>query len=593
MQIIVLGSILLSVMFLVVYGAGIYSWSVLLAAVCLLVVSVIAGRRQRVEEISGGGLRRQYAAVYVAIIGFTLLMLLPLPKSLTVVTGNARYQQNCVAAEIVDQAVELGACGPIHYMFSTTRNRAGTLRVLLLIVAVFSMFSAAQMLSLKSRLICLNLLVLLGVTVAVLGYLSYSVFPQDNRLWWLFSVAKSTHRHSAGCFLNINHYAGFVALFGIGALGTALVNLRARRWWLALFAFVAAGVMCAAVTTATSRGALLALGSGLSVLFVMVVFQTRGWLRIAVVSLLMLVMVGGVMLAFNSPKVRARIVSLRHPESDPGGSPRLNAWGGAWRLWKSYPVVGVGANAFRFGYLQTKDTQNRKYRRFAENEVLQVLSEGGVVGIALVLLLLLSLLWVLFGGILQAVKLGGGAGDSGDSGIVGTMAGCGMAVLATALAHSMFDFILHLPLYAMAVALFVGLSVYQPQPLKSLRRAVVLSLVVALCLLPLLKPLTYYDRDSYTITASNNQLARLMMWSPMNTVVWRRLGANLKKIGTPEADRLVAKILKQVTEYDPTNFTVWINLGEWQLSHGDKAGAKISFTKAKSIRSWAPVPKLD
>ncbi len=383
-------------------------------------------------------------------------------------------------------------------------------------------------------------------------------------------------------------------MLSIAALGVTVLNVRAKRWGLAVLTAISTLVMSGFAATATSRGALIALAAGLFTLAFLVLFRTKGRVRIGGFILIALVVIVGVALGLNNPKVRDRVASLRHPYSDPGGNPRLNAWAGATRLWKSYPVIGVGANAFRFGYLQHKDTENRKPRRFAENEVLQILSEGGILGMCLSLLLLFSILRVLFRNIQKSKKQNPtSVAESLDKDVDNSsVAVCAIAVLVTAGAHSMFDFILHLPLYAIVLATIVGAGATLRQDHKLYRAAIILTLLVAIGLIPLLKPLTKYDKDGYVISASNDQLAKLLTWTPTNTMVLRRLAASIRRINKSETDVFAEEILIKISEYDPTNFKSWINLGNILLKRGDKIGAKECFDKATEIRCWAPVPKI-
>ena len=596
MQVVLLMSVVLSVIFLTVYGAGIYPWSVLLVAVCLSGITCFCVYRKSCSAVAMiyGGRRSFYRVVFIAIVGFILLTLVPLPKPVTIITGATRYKQNCTAAEIIDRAVKLDICKPVPYWFSTTRNRAGTLRILLLLAAVFSAFEAVQLLSWRNRMIYLHIMVVLGLIVAVLGYFSFAVWPQGNKFWWLFSAVKSYNRYPVGGFLNINHYAGFTALLAIMAFGLAAVNLFAKHWGGSIFTFISALIMSGMIANATSRGALVAFGVGIFVLGILVLAKARGGTRLIALSLIALAIITTVTIGFRNPKVRERIALLRHPYSDPGGNPRLNAWAGAFHLWKSYPLIGVGANAFKYGYLQHKDTHRRAYRRFAENEFFQILSEGGVIGIGLASVMLFAILNVLFRNIYH--KYGDNSVVKGES--VGCIDNrmisiCAVAVLATAGAHSMFDFILHLPLYAILLATIISACMPVQETTNWRKTSVTLMFMIAISLIPLLKPLTKFDKDGFVITADNNRLAKLFIWSPTNTVLWRRFGARIQRGNTPETKSLAKDILEQVTVYDPTNFNVWINLGKFRLKEGDKSGAKECFDRAKSIRIWAAVPKIE
>ncbi len=625
MQIILLLTTLISIAFLTIYRAGMSSWSLLLVATILSGVTCLAyflktkksntkkkcsvgrpspqgGKPQSKQRDSANATKDQRPTchavatkceggrpatknlfslplLHVAIIIFILLTLIPLPKPLTIVTGAERYRQNVVAEELIEKAEKLEICKPSFSTFSITRNRAGTMRVLLLIVAMYGIFEAVRHLSLRNRIIYLHILIALGLVVAVAGHLSCSIYPQGEKLWWLFSVPPF-HRPPVGCFLNANHYAGFIAILSITALGCTVMNIRSRRWILAALTTSATFVMVFFVIISASRGAILALSAGLFSMVIAFVIHLKGRTRLISIFAIIICVAIGTLFALQNEKVCSRISTLRHPHSDSGVQPRLAAWGGALRLWTHYPVLGVGANAFRFTYPQHKTTEFRAYRRFAENEFLHILAEGGLTGLILTSLLLL----------LIASKLRQSAASTT---IENSLVICVIGVIITGVAHASVDFILHLPLYAVMLASIIATGIRKDPPQKYQRTAIVMTLVICFGLMPLTTSMTKYDNSGYIVTASNDKLASLMRWSPTNPQVLRRFGANIAQLETPATDRLSEEFLEQAAKYDPGNFNIWIKLGKLRLKSNNKSGAKEAFSKATAIRSWAPVPKID
>jgi len=585
MQIILLFTTLASIIFLTIYGAGMYSWSLLLATTALAGTTCLTwflrtrGCKLEGEDQAAAKGGSALSIIHIAIIVFILLTLLPLPKSLTIVTGRERYKQNIATTELLEKAESLEVCQPSLRLFSITRNRAGTMRVLLLVVAMYSLFEAVRLLSPRNRIIYLHILISIGVIVAIAGYLSYAVYPQGNKLWWMFSVPPF-FRPPVGCFLNANHYAGFIAMLSIAALGITVINIRTKHWILAVFTITAAVIMAFFVMISASRGAMLALSAGLFSLVAAFVVHLNGRMRIISVSVVIIVIGIGTIFAFQNDKIRSRISTLRHPYSDSGVRPRLAAWGGALRLWTHYPVMGVGANAFRVTYPQHKNSQFRAYRRFAENEFLHILAEGGLVGIILLGLLILSIITALR----QSLH---------SPPLENSLAICAVAVLIAGAAHASVDFILHLPLYAITVASIIAAGTKAPPNNKSHRNAIVLTLIICLGLIPLTRPMTEYDTGGYIVSASNDKLATLMTWSPTNSQVLRKFGANIAQRNMPETDVLSEVFLERAAEYDPNDFNIWIKLGKLRLKRNNTSGAKEAFKKATAIRSWAPVPKID
>ncbi len=566
------------ILFLLVYGAGNYAWTVLVSAIPLALAAFLTACRTPGHVADGETHRSLYPAIFMVIIGFIVLTLLPLPKPLTIVTGANRYSQNQTAAEVLESAASLGVCECPRLFFSTTRNRAGSLRVLALLILVFGAFEAVRLLPSQHRQHFVHLLILIGCVVAVLGYLSSAVYPQGNRLWWWFHVPPFP-RKPVGGFFNANHYAGFIAMLSVTSLGAAIADFRKRHWLWSSVALGAALTMAVCVVLSASRGAILAWTAGVMMLTVITASRLRGRLRIGGFLVISIAILVGAAAMFQNDNARARMSTLRHPVTDSSVQPRLSAWKGALRLWTHYPLIGAGANAFRFTYPQHKDAQHRAYRRFAENEVLHILAEGGIVGLALAGALIVSVVRLLKRRVLSA---------SNESGI----AICSVAALIVGLVHGSVDFILHLPLYSMTLASILALGTEYTAPSSSRKSAIAAALFLALLLIPLTVPMSKYDSSGYIPTASAQRVASLLTWAPTNPQLWRRFGAVVSRQKTAETARLAERCLEVASQYDPCNFNVWIQLGKRRLACGDRQGAQEAFDRATAIRSWAPVPKL-
>ena len=589
MQTLLLLSALASLLFLTIYGAGIYAWTLAACAIPLTAAGLIFLIRKqkqhsgiqadsrpskpapKTKSNSTADARKLrlpgVPALHLAILLFLLLTLLPLPLPITRITGNLRYRQNKSVTELVDQAAQSGIIKkqPVP-LFSTSRNRAGTLRMLLFAATVFSAFTAVSLLSRPKRRIFLVTVILLGIATAVLGYISYAVFPEGNRLWWIFTVPPF-HRPPVGSFLNLNHYAGFIALIAVAAAGLAAESLFGGKPWRALPSAIAALIIAAFVIVSASRGATLALGAGLAFLGIYAVARLHGPLRLAAIGTCLLVAIAAGALVLHSPKAHRRLATLRHPLTDYSVRPRLSAWQGAFKVWQHYPVIGTGANAFRFTYPQYKDKQFRAFRRFAENEPLHILAEGGLFGLVLIMLLLAAVV---------------------------SMRPLPAAVLVTALAHTSVDFIFHLPLYAITLAMLLAAGKPANEKDSPRFQIAALAATLALCLglLPLMQPLSNYDAAGYVVSVRPDKLARLLSWSPTNAAIYRRLAADCIAANQPASLATAEKLLEKAVDYDPTDFNIRIALGKLRLQRGDRQGAIEAFNAAKAIRSWAPVPKI-
>jgi|SRR5262245_5301732 len=197
-----------------------------------------------------------------------------------------------------------------------------------------------------------------------------------------------------GAGLNPNQLGQNLCVAVVLALGLAAAN---RRWPppIAKVAALAAAAGCAAGLFLTvSREALL----GLAVSMLVAPFAIGRGRRTAAVVLSAAVLLGTVawFTTVASPDDVARIT---HPEAN-GGSGREDLWRMGWRMTKAHPVTGVGVGNFRVDSVNyliepgavIRDEYILDTPLVAHNIYLQVLSELGVVGLTLfVLLLLLSL----------------------------------------------------------------------------------------------------------------------------------------------------------------------------------------------------------
>jgi O-antigen ligase len=197
-----------------------------------------------------------------------------------------------------------------------------------------------------------------------------------------------------GAGLNPNQLGQLLAVAVVLAVGLAAAN---RRWppTLAKIAALAAAAGCAAGLFLTvSREALLGLGVSLLV----APFVVGRGRRAGAVLLSALVLVAAVGW-FSAVASQNDFERITHPESA-GGSGREDLWRMGWRMTKDHPVTGVGVGNFRVesaDYLiqpgaVVRDEYILDTPLVAHNIYLQVLSELGVVGLTLfVLILCLSL----------------------------------------------------------------------------------------------------------------------------------------------------------------------------------------------------------
>jgi O-antigen ligase len=256
-----------------------------------------------------------------------------------------------------------------------------------------------------------------------------------------------------GSFVNHNHFAGLLEMGALLAAGIAMGAARGARLVSSRaisFAGVALGLATAHLAS-RSRGGLVALAGGallfalppLSGAFGWRTGRKHSWLRAA----LFLVAILGFGLAVIPATTREYLGTIVNGPVDFSGEYRIDMAKASLRLAAAHPWVGCGLGAyadaippFKHGYGYTRTTH-------AESDVLEFLSEGGLLGLATLVLLAMSVL--------------GGLGDrmthGRDAFRKGIAAGAGAAAGAL-LVHSFFDFNLHIPANALVFGSLLGLA---------------------------------------------------------------------------------------------------------------------------------------
>jgi O-antigen ligase len=516
-----------------------------------------------------------------AILLLTLLTTLPLPPLLDPLIGGLRANQNHNATILLREAARLGFFDPGDPWFSLTRNKAGTLRMVLLLAAVFGTALCASALPRQSRKAHLVFLAWVGAIIALGGYIGQWVIPQGNTLWWTLEVPASLPG-PVGCFINRNHFGGFVAILCPVALALTDDAFRRRKWLTGAVMTLLAATMMFALLHSLSRGSIVAFlaGSGLTALWI--VFRrslTAGILCLVVAS----VVAGTVYM--KNPQLQTRLAELRHPFESGSGQTRILEWRESLRTALHYPLIGAGANGLRMVYPLHRTTSG-KWLVNAENEYVQLLAEGGLVGL-------------LLAGTLAIATLRRITRSHDPDARILRVAVIGAVV--TAAVHCAFDFPAHLPLYAVVLASLVGL-LFDPPDTRELARTRLFRLapacigVTAAALLAL-GPLSSLQRlDSYDLLGESSppDLQRAIVWAPTSWHAWYMSGRTACEQGLA-ANRLDLcvfgeTLMSHAGRCDPMNYRLWYDIGQTRLALKQYTEADAAFAHARALRPWLHPP---
>ena len=297
-----------------------------------------------------------------------------------------------------------------------------------------------------------------GVAVALCGLVARLVC--GDKLYCTYSVPTIA---PFGPFVSKNHFAGYVEMTALVAIGVATgVSDQARTGperlsWIdsphaarVLLAWIAPVILVLAVPVSLSRGGVLSLAAGI-LAFVLIRAggrargnrsATRLWPGLAALVL------GAVGLAFIlPPAARTRLVTLGGIAADPSGAYRLAVWKDSLRLAASSPGLGSGFGTYADAIPRFKTAAGDLRVEHAENDYLEVLGEGGAAGA----LLLVALGCALVGPGLRRIR-------EETHRVPRALRAGALAGVVALLVHSSFDFNLRIPSNALLFAMLAALA---------------------------------------------------------------------------------------------------------------------------------------
>jgi len=266
-----------------------------------------------------------------------------------------------------------------------------------------------------------------------------------------------------GSFVSKNHFAGYVEMATLLAAGLAWgLADEARRSSAALSwvgsaragrVVVAAGVTLAlglAALLSMSRGGAVSLAAGALVLVGLRAFvrrKTAPSRRLLGMGLVLVALATAA--AFALPEdARARLATLAGMGHDNSGQFRLGAWSDTLRLVARSPILGHGFGAYAEALPPVKTGRGYVTVEHAESDVLELLAEGGLVGLLLAAAATALLARAVARGLArQTDRLRRGLG-------LGAAAGA-----AALLVHSAIDFNLRIPSNALLFAFLCALAI--------------------------------------------------------------------------------------------------------------------------------------
>jgi O-antigen ligase len=269
--------------------------------------------------------------------------------------------------------------------------------------------------------------------------------------------------------LSVGLGAGLASEARRGPGSLSWIESRRARWVVA--AWGASAMLILAVPVCLSRGGVVSLGAGL-VAFVGLRLWSRRDAWFSARRLLAVGAAGALLLVSVLPtEARDRVLTLAGVTSDQSGAYRLAVWRDTLRLVGSNPWLGSGFGAYQDALPRFKTAAGELSVEHAENDLLELLAEGGLVAATLVVALVTLVLT-------RGLRGATGASQGLARGLV-TGAVAGLVAIGI---HSAFDFNLRIPsnalLCAVLVAVVLGVTTEEAAPPAP--RAAVLAVVLTL-----------------------------------------------------------------------------------------------------------------
>jgi O-antigen ligase len=323
----------------------------------------------------------------------------------------------------------------VQLMLNRTAYWAATYaETLLYATYALALISSAWAFSRESNLrIFAWTLVVFGAAYAMFAVIQQLTSPQE--LYWVLKPRSGGNVY--GSYVNHNHFAGLMEMLTPFPIVLAFRDRVSTRQRIALLSCGA--LMATAIVMSQSRGGTVALLVQLIFLGILLRVEGRASRRIQVAGLVLaiILLIGWV----GADRIISR---WSEPIADPV---RAGVLKDAPHMWMQHPLLGWGLGAFPTVYPHFRSYVTEYFVNQAHNDLLQVLLETGLLGLA-------AALWFLFE--MYRAGLAGASKTRLDF--------CSAARMASAIGctgivvHSFTDFNLHIPANTLVFFVLAGVA---------------------------------------------------------------------------------------------------------------------------------------
>lgn len=292
----------------------------------------------------------------------------------------------------------------------------------------------------------------IGVALALYGFaiaafaLLQGLTP-NGKLYWVRQPQLGGWIY--GPYVNHNHYAGIMELLVPIPLVISLSHLTGQKERMA--AGVAAAVMAGTIFLSGSRGGMLSLFVELALLTA-VIFRRKRKVRIGIAAVTFFILLLAIVSWLGGAELTTRLSSIaREAHGEISGGIRLSIDRDTLGMFAQKPILGWGLGTFPVVYPQFRSFYTNFFINEAHNDYLQLLSETGLAGFAIMLWFIVAL----YRRALRKI-------ENWNSEVTGALTLACLLGVTGILVHSLFDFNLQIPANAAFFYVYCGVAAAPP-----------------------------------------------------------------------------------------------------------------------------------
>lgn len=293
----------------------------------------------------------------------------------------------------------------------------------------------------KQILNILNTIIFLGLAISLFGIIQKYTYANLGKVYWFDNVGSAAAPF--GPFANRNHFAGYITMVIPLAIGYLFTDIKFSK---KVFYLSVALVMSVALLLSFSRGGVIVLLFTLLFMALLVSFKKSLLSKNIFIGVVFFLIIFLAPVMFGPDLAKKRLLGVMQMHK---GLPILGhgyPWYDILRIWLDFPIFGTGLGTFAHISSQYKTVPAQVRFLYAHNDYLQLLSEVGIIGVAIIFVF-----FVLY--FKELLKMWFARRNTEIAGLVLG----GIAALWAMLLYSLLDFNLHIPANALLFFIIMAL----------------------------------------------------------------------------------------------------------------------------------------